>query len=461
MRGIRRLAAVVVSVAALGAGPAAQAETLADALIAAYQNSNLLDQNRALLRAKDEDVAIAVSALRPVVSLAARSGYSFVRGNNALGVKTETENLSTSLTLSAEITLLDFGRNQLAVDVAKESVLATRESLRGLEQGLLLGAVAAYVDVGLATNIVALRESNVRLIRQELQAAQDRFEVGEVTRTDVAIAEARLAAAQSGLTSAEGDLLVAREAYKASTGAYPGRLSGLPALPGTARSVDEARAIALRTHPDIRQAQRLVTIAELNVARSKAGMKPTLNGGAEFGFNDSGNESRSLSLSLNQTLYAGGRLSAVYRQSLSNRDAQRAALQQAGVVVSQNVGDAWSMVQVARASIEAGQQQVRAARTAYDGVREEATLGARTTLDVLDAEQELLDAQFALASAEAQRYVGVYQILATMGLLTVDHLKLGIPTYDVAAYYNAVKDAPATSAQGKKLDRIRKIVGDN
>jgi len=143
------------------------------------------------------------------------------------------------------------------------------------------------------------------------------------------------------------------------------------------------------------------------------------------------------------------------------RDAQRASLQQAGLVVAQNVGVAWSNVAVASSSITAGDERVRASRTAFDGVREEATLGARTTLDVLDAEQELLDAQFSLVSAQASRHVGTYQVLFTMGLLTVDHLRLGIPTYDAAAYYNAVKNAPATSPQGKKLDRILKSIGGN
>jgi len=335
-------------------------------------------------------------------------------------------------------------------------VLATREALIALEQDVLLTAVSAYIDVRLAQNIVALRQNNVRLITQELDAARDRFEVGEVTRTDVAIAEAALAAARSGMTEAQGDLMIARESYKAATGAYPGDLAPPPAPPATARSLEEARAVALRSHPEIRQAQRQVAVAELNVARGKAAMRPSLTGRASLSTRDGGNDSRSLSLSLSQTIYAGGEISAVYRQALANRDAQRASLQQTGVTVAQNVGNAWSNVEVARVSIIANDEQVRASRAAYEGV-----LGARTTLDVLDAEQELLDAQFSRASAEATRYVGTYQVLSSMGLLTVEHLKLGIPTYDPAAYYNAVKNAPATSAQGKKLDRVLKAIGGN
>lgn len=442
------------------ATPMAQAETLADALIAAYRNSNLLDQNRAVLRAADEDVAIAVSSLRPVIAFAAQSGYARSEQLNPLGVRSVNEGLSSSINLTADFTLLDFGRNALAVDVAKESVLATREALVGVEQNVLLAAVQAYVDVRLSQEIVALRQSNYRLITQELRAARDRFEVGEITRTDVAIAEARLAASNASLAAAQGDAMVARESYKAATGAYPGRLAGLPATPKTARSLDDAQAVAERTHPSIRQAQREVTIAELNVARGKAGLRPSLTARATISVDEDGMDSETLGLNLNQTLYAGGRLSALYRQALASRDASRAGLHQTVLLVAQNVGNAWSNLAVTAASIDASSRQITAAQTAFDGVREEAALGARTTLDVLDAEQELLDARAARLQAEAGRYVGVYVLLSSMGLLTADHLQLGIPTYDPAAYYNAVKSAPATSAQGRKLDKILEKIGN-
>ncbi len=454
---MRKILVSLVATAALMAGSAGIAETLTDAMIAAYRNSNLLDQNEALLRVADEDVAIAVAELRPVVAFTAQSTWA--RGEDRLTGQF-SDSLNTTLGITAEMTLLDFGRGQLAIEVAKETVLATREGLVNIEQQVLLAAVSAYVDVKLAQEIVALRNSNVRLITQELRAARDRFEVGEITRTDVAIAEARLASSRSGLAAAEGDLMVAREAYKAATGAYPGRLAALPKLPKTARNMEDARAVALRTHPTIRQAQREVTISDLNVERGKVSMKPTLSGRANIGIDDYGLEQQSLSLTLNQTIYAGGRLSALYRQALQRKEAARANLHQSGVLVAQNVGNAWSALAVASASIEAGDRQVRASQTAFDGVREEASLGARTTLDVLNAEQELLDARATRLQAEAQRYLGVYQLLSTMGLLTVDHLNLGIPTYDPAGYYNAVKKAPAHSVQGKKLDRILEKIGN-
>jgi outer membrane protein len=456
---MRKFVSTLAAVVALSA-PAAQAETLADALIAAYRNSNLLDQNRAVLRAADEDVAIAVSSLRPVIAFVGQAGYAHQEFLNQVGGRGEERGLSSSISLTAEMTLVDFGRNELAIEVAKETVLATREALVGVEQNVLLAAVQAYVDVRLAQEIVGLRQSNLRLITQELRAARDRFEVGEITKTDVSIAEARLAASRASLASAEGDLMVARESYKAATGAYPGRLAGLPPTPKTARSLEDAQAVAERTHPSVRQAQREVTVAELNVARGKANMKPSLTAQARVSVDNDGLNTESLSLNLNQTLYAGGRLSALYRQSLAGRDSSRAALHQTSVLVAQNVGNTWSNLLVSAASIDASQRQITAAQEAFDGVREEATLGARTTLDVLDAEQELLDARAARLQAEAGRYTGVYALLSAMGLLTVDHLRLGIPTYDPAAYYNAVKSAPATSAQGRKLDKILEKIGN-
>ena len=164
---MRKFIGTLVAVLALSA-PVVQAETLADALIAAYRNSNLLDQNRAVLRAADEDVAIAVADLRPVVAFASQAGYARSEFLSATGARGVNEGLSGSLSLTADLTVLDFGRNKLAVDVAKESVLATREALIGVEQNVLLAAVQAYVDVRLSQEIVALRQSNYRLTEHSI-----------------------------------------------------------------------------------------------------------------------------------------------------------------------------------------------------------------------------------------------------------------------------------------------------
>lgn len=430
-----------------------QAETLSDAFISAYRNSNLLDKQRATLRAADEGVAQAFSTLRPSVDFAVSSGYSRRQLRNHGPF---TEALTTNFELSASLVLLDFGRRALAIEMQKETVLSTREALRNVEQQVLYDAVSAYVDVQVATQLVGLRQSNVRLVTQELRAAEDRFEVGEITRTDVSIAEARLAAARAALSSAEGNLLIAREAYKAATGAYPNNLSAVPRSPSIPKTMEEARQIALRGHPLILQAQHGVKVADLNVDLQKAGYKPTVSMSASSGINDYGIESQSVGIALRQNLYSGGKQSSLMRQAIANRDGSRASLKQAGVELSEAVGNAWALLTIANAQVIAGDRQIASAQTAFEGVREEANLGARTTLDVLDAEQELLDARVARIQADAQRYLGVYQLLQAMGLLTVEHLKLGIPTYDPAVYYNSVKNAPAHSPQGAKLDRILK-----
>jgi outer membrane protein len=444
----------------VGAVLPVRAETLADALIAAYRNSNLLEQNQALLRAADEDVAQAVASLRPVVAFIADGQYGYSQTLLDSGISVSNDGLFGNYSVTAQMTLFDFGRTQLAIEAAKEIVLATREALIAIEQQVLLAAVTAFVDVRLQQEIVSLRENNVRVITEQLRAAQDRFEVGEITRTDVAQAEARLAEARANLVVAQGDLAIARENYRAATGNYPGVLSAPPAPPRTAATLDAARSVALRTHPSIRQAQREVQAAELNVARARANMKPTIAAQAQLSVDHDNLQENGVGINFNQTIYSGGALSSALRQAMANRDASFAGLKQRGVEVAEAVGIVWSNLDVADASIAATEQQISAAQIAFDGVREEASLGARTTLDVLDAEQDLLDARAARLSAVAQRYIGIYQLLASMGLLTVDHLALGIPTYDPAAYYNAVRRAP-TSIQGKKLDRILRSVGSN
>jgi outer membrane protein len=432
----------------------AGAETLGDALVAAYRNSNLLEQNRAVLRAADEDAAQAVATLRPVIAATAQT----VRREPA---QPGQDNLTSQIALSAEITLYAGGQNRLALEAAKEAVLATRESLIDVEQQVLLGAVQAFMEVIRAGEFVALRDNNIRVVSEQLQAARDRFEVGEVTRTDVSLAEARLALARANLAVAQGDLQVAREAYRAATGRFPGALQAPGRLPATADSLASAKAIAAERHPRIREAQRLVTVSELNIARARGGLLPTVDLSAQIGRDSDGEDASSIGLFARQTLYAGGRLSSVLRQAEAGRDRSRAGLLQTAVQIEQGVGEAWASALVTSAQIAAGQEQVRAAQLAFEGVREEAALGARTTLDVLDAEQELLDARANLIQAQTQRAVASYRLLSAMGLLTADHLRLGVPTYDPAAHYNAVQGAPVVrvSPQGERLDHVLRSLG--
>ncbi len=449
----RYLTAAVAGCVLAASTAAARAETLTDALIAAYNNSNLLQQNRALLRAADEDVAQAIATLRPVLQWAVTAGYAHPRPL--------TDNYTASLALTAQMTIYDFGRTPLAINVAKETVLLTRDVLVQVEQQVLLTAVRAYMEVIRSARFVELRRNNVRVITSELRAAEQRFQVGEVTRTDVSQAEAALAAARAALAAAEGDYNVAREAYKAAVGDYPTNLVRPSVPPMTANTLEEAIAIAVKTHPLIHQRQREVTVAELNIGRARAAMRPSLTGSVSAGVDHEWNDSVTATLSLNQTIYSGGALASALRQAIAASEGDRAELLQAVVTVKQDVANAWTALRVAIASTDASQRQVNASTVAFNGVREEASLGARTTLDVLDAEQNLLDARASLIQAEINQFVAVYSLLATMGLLTVEHLDLGILTYDPEAYYNTVKNAPTTyvSPQGEKLDRVLRSLG--
>ena len=212
-----KLASLAVAFGLVVTAPMARAESLADAMIGAYNSSGLLEQNRAVLRAADEDVAQAVSSLRPVISWSADATRQFGTSRTAStgNVISPSVSNTVSASLVAELTLFDNGQSKLAIETAKEAVLGTRQQLVSVEQQVLLSAVEAYLEVRRAIENVALRENNVRLITQELRAAQERFEVGEVTRTDTSLAEARLAAARSQLASAQGALTVAREQYLA------------------------------------------------------------------------------------------------------------------------------------------------------------------------------------------------------------------------------------------------------
>lgn len=460
-----RAVLLATSVGAAVLGGAARAENIADALVGAYNTSGLLENNRALLRAADEDVAIAVSALRPVVDFILRASRTFNATGSDLAARTVTNTSGLTAQFSAEWLLWDGGATRLSVDEAKEKVLGARQQLLGIEQQILFRAVSAYVNVLLRQENVALRRNNLRVLGEELRAAQDRFDVGEVTRTDVALAQSRVAAARSELASAEGDLVNARAEYLNAVGHAPGVLAGQPRLPAPPNTVEAAKSIALRRHPDLIAVQHQVTAAELAIKSAAKAFGPSLSARATVGTTDSlrssgYSEDASLSLTLSQRLYGGGGINARYRKLIAARDQSRANLLRTQGDIVQDVNDAYVRLQVARASLVATAEQVRAAQVAFDGIREEATLGARTTLDVLSAEQELLNAQTARISARSEQSVAAYQLLAAQGLLTAEQLRLKVQIYDPTLYYNLAKDAPAAvSKQSKQLDRVLKALG--
>ncbi|NNF90400.1 MAG: TolC family outer membrane protein, partial [Boseongicola sp.] len=390
--------------------------------------------------------------LRPVFAYAVGSSYA----NNTVG-----DDFSGNLAVTGNMLLYDFGRTQLAIDAAKETVLATRAALVDIENTVLLNTVDAYMAVRRAQAFINLRQNNVRLLTEQLRATRDRFEVGEVTRTDVSLAEARLAAARSGLAAEQGGLARAQEQYKAVVGQYPANLAAPPSPPAIPGTEEAARSVARTENPQIDQVQHQVKAVELIAEQAARGMYPSLNASGRAAIDDDGDDSLSLGLDLSGPIYQGGAIASAVRKAQAQKDQVRAQLYTTGLLVDQQVGNAYANLAVAIASIDASNRQVRAAQLALEGVREELQLGARTTLDVLDREQELLDAQTDLVSAQVDRYTAVYQVLDAMGLLTAERLGLNVPIYDPSAYYNAVKDAPGfgVSREGQRLDRVLKSIG--
>jgi len=432
----------------------AAAESLRDSLRNAYKNSGILVQNRALLRAADEKVADAVAALRPVINWSSKFAHAY---NDAAN----NDSLTTSL--NAKWLLYDFGSSDLQTEALKETVLATRQSLVAIEQNVLLRAATAHMNYRRSVEFVSLRSANVELIEQELRAAQGRFDVGEVTRTDVALAEARLASARASLASAQGELAKAAAEYHAVVGRKPGDLvtpSSLPILP---KDASEAISTARSHHPELIRVKHEVAAAELVVKASQLAYRPRLEAGAGLSNVDlDGEVTRSLSLTVSGPIYSGGAIASASRSAIAQRDATRARLHVAVLEVEQTVRNAFVVLEVARSTGEATDRQIEAAGVAFRGVREEASLGARTTLDVLNAEQELLDARVSRISTQIDEQIASYSLLAAMGKLTATALDLGVKTYDPSEYYNLVKSAPrAKSKQGAALDRVLKGLAGN
>lgn len=451
MRNYRAAATVIAFMTIFALASSVSAHTLTDALINAYRTSAQLKAEQAALRGTDEGVAQAWAALRPSLNASSTTGYSYT---SLTGATTR----SMSVTLSLALTVWDGGLTDLAVEVARLNVAVARDALVDSEQQVLLNAVSAFMDMRRDAQFLQLAENNRSVISRQVQATRDRFEVGEVRRTDVSQAEARLAGALSTVALRQGTLEISRVAYFVAIGKYPDVLQSPPPLPRIPSSLEAAKSIALRTHPTVLRMQKLAKIAELNVYRAEAAMKPTFSiSGTVTGTGTAGStggNSATLNLKGTAPIYQGGKLTSAHRQALALEEKARSDIQLAGLLVSQNATRFWAQLQIARASITARQKEVRASRVALRGIREEADLGARTTLDVLDAERELVQAETDLVAARRDEYVAVYSLLSAMGLLTVNHLQLGIKTYDPNVNYNKVSTAPGPTDRGKLLDKI-------
>ena len=441
---------------ALSGVTAADADSLADALVKAYQTSPLLQSNRAALRSLDETVPQARANRRPQVDASIGGSYG-----------TEVEDLEASVNsaqaaLDASLLIFDNGQTKAAIESARNLIAAGRADLKNVEQLVLFNAVQAYVDVRRDQEFVRLATNDVERLNETLDATRNRFDVGEVTRTDVSQSESRLAASRSTLAGAQGQLEVSREAYKAAVGSFPSNLEPLPPLPAMPKTLDEAVAIGIQRNPQIISAQFSERAAVYDFDRALAAKGPSLSATASAGFerdNQTGSWDGStfgeVGLQGSMPLYTGGRNDSLVRQAQAVLDQRRFELQDEGRAVTQAVGEAYSQLAVASATIVARREQAEAAQIAAEGVAEEARLGARSTLDVLDADQERLTAEAEIVRSLRDEYVAAYDLLQAMGLLTVEHLKLGIETYDPDVNFKRVQAGKPGGYDTSAVDRIR------
>lgn len=460
----KRMGAISFALAA-GFSIPAFGQTLPEALAASYRNSSILESSRALLRVSDESVSQAVAVLRPVINLVATSQGRFADSSASQGMSGR-DSLTGTLRLTMDLLLSDGGSQKLAIKAAEEGVLAARQTLVETEQNVLLGAVRAYYDVLRYSRLLTLERNNLRLISTELDAARNRFRLGAITRTDVSAVEARLASARSAVALREGELSIARETYRLEVGEYPGSLEFSPLIVELPSSLEEATETARRNHPSIIRAQHTAAAADFNVQRSETVLNPRVSLGGSVAldrdlerWSGSGSTTSTISLTANMPLYSGGANMALLRQGLAVSQQARFDLLQAVRSAEQRVASAWARFEIASASITARREQVESAQIAYNGMREEAALGLRSTLDVLDTEQRLLSARTDLITAETDRDVSVYALVASMGRLTAAGLGLEVDLYDPQVNYERVKTAPVASDRRKLLDKVLKRSG--
>ncbi len=437
-------AAGLVAAGALLLVAPVHAETLTQALAAAYKYNPTIDSERARLRATDEDVSIANSGYRPNVSAGGDVTYSWQRSRPPSSGDGPLTSQGYSVSLTQPI-FRGF-RTVNAVNEAEANVRAARENLRIIEQGVLLDAATAFMDVIRDQAIVRLRENNVNVLSRELQATRDRFAVGEVTRTDVAQSESRRASSISALDTARSNLKISRAIFERVIGHPAGRLVD-PAGPNPRipKSQDEAISIATREAPTVVASLYREQASRFVVDRIWGELLPEVR--LDAGYNQRWNpsigtderEGASVVGRVSVPLYDGGTIQARVRQAKQFHISRLQDIEQARTVARQGVASAWAQLTAARAQLESDQAAVNAARTALTGVREEQKVGQRTILDVLNAEQEYLSTQVQLETTRRNLVVTSYLVLQSVGRLSSEFLGLTKLVYDPDVHYHEVR----------------------
>jgi len=457
-------AALALALVDLSAGQAS-AETLLSALARAYYGNPDLNQSRANVRVRDEEAPKAKAGLRPKASITAQYGAQYAAIKIPFGGSASQQAGAASgasgdfqdkyvgyprgATLNLSQTLFDGFRTENSVRQAESGVLSARSTMRLTEQATLQNGATAYMNVLRDTAVVSLRKNNISVLEEQLKQTRDRFQVGEVTRTDVAQAEASVALARSESYAAQAQLKTSMANYRQIIGSEPKHLQpGRSLEPLLPKSLDQAIAVALVEHPGVTAALHQVDSAALAVKVAESALMPTLSVNGQvsnqydsfLGLPGSRQFTASATGQLNVPLYQGGSEYASVRQAKEqlgqarlNADVQRESVR-ASVVSS------YGLLETAKASIVSGQAAVKAAETALAGVREEAKVGQRTTLDVLNAQQALLNARVNLVTSQRDRVVASYAALGSIGRLSAQEINLAVALYDPSVHLYQVHE---------------------
>lgn len=438
------LAALLVSASAL-APVAASAETIFGALTKAYQLNSSLNSARAGARVTDEGVAIAKSGYRPTIAGSSSIDYTSQSGRNNARITTGSFGIQISQTI------FDGFQTGNNVRAAEARVRASFESLRNTEENTLFDAASAYMDVIRDRQIAVLTEQNLQFLAEQSRAARSRLEVGEGTRTDVAQADASRSEAVARLSQARAQAQASAATYRQVVGEEPGKLKAAsPMSKMLPKSLDQAYALAEANHPAILAQQHLVDAAGFSVKSAEGQLLPQITGSAGLSRNYTGSvpdtisegytSSATIGATLTIPIYQGGRVSAQVRQNKESLGQARIDVDVRRDQVRQAVASAWTQYKAARETVDATREVVNAAQLALNGVVEERNVGQRTTLDVLNAQADVISAKINLVGSERDVVVASFAILSAIGSLTAPKLGLQVAEYKPQEHYIAVKD---------------------
>jgi outer membrane protein len=453
-------AAIAVCIALLAASAhEAAAETIEAALARAYENNPQLNAQRAIVRQTDEGVPQALSGYRPTVSANAAVGRQYTDTKELIpptppllpnGAAFSDRGLTTPQTIGGTVSQTIFNGERTAnkVRAAESQVSAARETLRVMEQSVLLAAATVYMDMSRDSANLGVQQSNVRVLQHTLTDTRNRFSAGQVTSTDVAQSEAQLAAGEASLHAAESTLMTTRANYRRIIGNEPANLAPASSVDRLAPStLNAAIAVGIAENPTIIAALYGVDVAQLQVKIAEGALWPTLTGQYNIQqqlfpqittpklYTDT------VMLNLSVPLYQGGAEYSAIRLNKETLDQQRLNVDQVRDQTRANVVQAWGQLQAAKAQVEAAIRQNDASERALTGVRNEALAGQRTTLDVLNAEQALVNARVSLITAQHDRVVASYSLLSAVGRLSVRELSLPVSIYDPVVHYHQVRDS--------------------